>query len=87
MAPLRIVEKFTELSNDEGKDLFLTVQKVQKIIEQVHNTSSSTIVIQDGKDAGQTIKVRIINFFFNTKYHDKVCLSILLCDRCCKNTV
>jgi len=56
VAPLRPVEKFTELSSNEVKDLFLSVQKVQKAIEQVHNTNSSSIVIQDGKDAGQTIK-------------------------------
>lgn len=57
MAPLRTVFKFTQLSNEEVKDIFLTVQKVQKVVEQVHNANSSTIVIQDGKDAGQTIEV------------------------------
>ncbi|XP_060844615.1 deaminated glutathione amidase isoform X2 [Rhopalosiphum padi] len=56
VAPLRAVEKMTDLSNDEVGDLFLTVQKVQKTIEQVHNTNSSSIVIQDGQHAGQTIK-------------------------------
>lgn len=64
MAPLRAVEKMTDLSNDEVGDLFLTVQKVQKTIEQVHNTNSSSIVIQDGQHAGQTIKVCIIHFFY-----------------------
>lgn len=62
VAPKRVVEKFTDLSSDEVKDLFLVAQKVQKVIEQVHNTNSSSIVIQDGPYAGQTIKVRI---FFN----------------------
>lgn len=57
MAPQRVVEKFTDLSNEEVKDLFLVVQKVQKTIEKVHNTNSSSIVIQDGEDAGQTVKV------------------------------
>lgn len=62
MASRRIVSKFTELSSDEVKDLFLTVQKVEKVVEQMHNTNSSTIVIQDGQDAGQTIKVCSIIF-------------------------
>lgn len=56
VAPFRAVEKLTELSNDEVGDLFLVVQKVQKVIEQVYNTNSSSIVIQDGQHAGQTIK-------------------------------
>jgi bis(5'-adenosyl)-triphosphatase len=60
VAPNRVVAKMTELSSDEVQDLFLAVQKVQKVIEKVHVTNSSTIVIQDGQDAGQTIKVCII---------------------------
>lgn len=63
MAPLRTMKKFTDLSNDEVKDLFLAVQKVQKANEQVHNTNSSTIVIQDGQDAGQTVKVYIFYLY------------------------
>lgn len=60
MAPLRAVEKFTELSSEEVKDLFLVVQKVQKVNEDVHNANSSSIVIQDGQEAGQTVKVIVI---------------------------
>lgn len=63
MAPLRAMKKFTELSSDEVKDLFLAVQKVQKANEKVHNTNSSTIVIQDGQDAGQTVKVCIFYLY------------------------
>jgi len=60
VAPFRTVPKFTELSDAETKDLFLAVKKVQKVIERVHHTNSSSIVIQDGEDAGQTVKVRTI---------------------------
>lgn len=63
MAPLRTMKKFTEMSNDEVKDLFLAVQKVQKANELVHNTNSSTIVIQDGQEAGQTVKVCIFYLY------------------------
>lgn len=57
MAPIRTAAKFTELSSDEVRDLFLTVQKSQKVIEKLHETNSSSIVMQDGEDAGQTVKV------------------------------
>lgn len=57
------MKKFTEMSNDEVKDLFLAVQKVQKANELVHNTNSSTIVIQDGQEAGQTVKVCIFYLY------------------------
>jgi len=57
VAPIRVVEKFTDLSSNEVNDLFLAVQKVQKVNEQIHDAQSSSIVIQDGQDAGQTVKV------------------------------
>ncbi|XKL65920.1 hypothetical protein PGB90_009340 [Kerria lacca] len=53
--PIRVVKKFSNLSSLEVADLFQTVQKVQEVMEKVHNTESSTIVVQDGPDAGQTI--------------------------------
>lgn len=43
-------------------DLFQTVVKVQKIMETVHNAESSTICVQDGKYAGQTIPVCCVTF-------------------------
>ncbi|XP_050427011.1 nitrilase and fragile histidine triad fusion protein NitFhit isoform X2 [Adelges cooleyi] len=56
VAPLRSMEKLSDLNEDEVKDLFLLVQKVEKTVETLHNTKSASIVIQDGEDAGQTIK-------------------------------
>jgi len=56
VSSLREVKKFTELTSDEVSDLFNTVQKVQRVIEKDSNTNSSTICIQDGKDAGQSIE-------------------------------
>lgn len=63
MAPYRVVTKFTALSEDEVKDLFLAVQKVQKVLEQLHGANSSSIVIQDGKDAGQSVEVCYIQLY------------------------
>lgn len=56
VSSLRLVKKFTDLTADEVSDLFNTVQKVQKVIEKENNANSSTICIQDGKDAGQSIE-------------------------------
>lgn len=56
VSSLREAKKFTDLTADEVSDLFNTVQKVQKIIEQENNTNSSTICIQCGEHAGQSIR-------------------------------
>ncbi|XP_065214089.1 deaminated glutathione amidase [Planococcus citri] len=53
--PIRPAKRFSDLSSTEVADLFQTVQKVQRVMETVHEAKSSTIVIQDGPDAGQTI--------------------------------
>lgn len=36
--------------------MFQLTQKVQEIMEKIHGAGSSTITIQDGKDAGQTVE-------------------------------
>nr|CAD7434050.1 unnamed protein product [Timema monikensis] len=44
------------MTSEEISDMFLMVQKVQCVMEKIHQATSSSIVVQDGKDAGQTIK-------------------------------
>ncbi|KAI6657611.1 Fragile histidine triad L homeolog [Oopsacas minuta] len=56
VSPLRPVERFSGLTPDEVSDLFLTVQKVSNIIEKMYNATALTISMQDGEDAGQSIK-------------------------------
>ena len=53
--PKRVAKRFTDLTPDEVQDIFMTVQQAQRLIESFHECSSSTICIQDGKDAGQTV--------------------------------
>ncbi|KAK6624221.1 hypothetical protein RUM44_011080 [Polyplax serrata] len=55
VAPLREVKYFSELTPEEVADLFQTSQMVSKIMSHIHGTTSSTIVVQDGPEAGQTI--------------------------------
>jgi diadenosine tetraphosphate (Ap4A) HIT family hydrolase len=56
VAPIREAKRLRHLNSDEITDLFLTVQKVQKIIESEFSASASTVAIQDGIDAGQSIE-------------------------------
>lgn len=46
VTPIRVVKRLSELESFEVNDLFQAVQKVQSQMEKVHNTSSSTIVVQ-----------------------------------------
>lgn len=55
ISPKRIVDKFEDLKEDEVSDLFITVQKVSTVIQEVFKTTSSSIGIQNGKEAGQTV--------------------------------
>jgi len=55
VCPRRVTPKFTELADDEIADLWRTVAVVQRAIERAHGTTSSTLAIQDGPLAGQTV--------------------------------
>jgi len=61
--PLRRVKRLTCLSTMEVTDLFLTVQKVQKMLALTYfkpngamGEGSFNIAIQDGKESGQTVE-------------------------------
>ncbi|XP_073681675.1 bis(5'-adenosyl)-triphosphatase [Garra rufa] len=56
VCPLRVVERFRDLRPDEVADLFTTTQRIANVIEKHFQGSSLTIAIQDGPEAGQTVK-------------------------------
>ncbi|XP_045770132.1 nitrilase and fragile histidine triad fusion protein NitFhit isoform X2 [Maniola jurtina] len=56
VAPLRLVERNKDLTDEEAEDFYKTVILIQKLMETVHKTQSCTVTIQDGPDAGQTVK-------------------------------
>lgn len=57
VAPLRTsAKRLCHLDPQERNDFFMVVQKVQSAIENTFNVTSSTLAIQDGKDAGQSIE-------------------------------
>lgn len=47
--------RFNDLSPAEVQDLFLTVQRVSRMVERVFAATSLNIAIQDGVDAGQSV--------------------------------
>ncbi|CAM4732968.1 unnamed protein product [Leuciscus chuanchicus] len=56
VCPLRVVERFRDLRPEEVADLFMTTQRVADGIEKHFQASSLTIAMQDGPEAGQTVK-------------------------------
>ncbi|KAI4163368.1 MAG: hypothetical protein LQ342_003103 [Letrouitia transgressa] len=55
VSPRRIIPRLSDLSHTEVTDLFLTVQRVGRMIERVYGASSLNIAIQDGPAAGQSV--------------------------------
>ncbi|XP_049589921.1 bis(5'-adenosyl)-triphosphatase isoform X2 [Syngnathus scovelli] len=58
VCPLRQVERFRDLRPDEVTDLFSSTQRVAEVVEKHYNATSLTIAIQDGPEAGQTVKLQ-----------------------------
>lgn len=57
VASRRNVPRLKDLNPEEIIDFFMTVCKCQRLLEEYYNTTSSTVTVQDGCDAGQTVKV------------------------------
>lgn len=55
VSPQRVTPRLSDLTHAELTDLFLTVQRVGRMVERVYGTSSLNIAIQDGADAGQSV--------------------------------
>ncbi|XP_053076312.1 bis(5'-adenosyl)-triphosphatase isoform X2 [Acinonyx jubatus] len=56
VCPLRPVERFRDLRPDEVADLFQATQRVGMVVEKHFQGTSLTFSIQDGPEAGQTVK-------------------------------
>ena len=55
VAPKRVEAEYSNLSNAEISDLMVTVKRVNTCIMLAFDGSSSTITIQNGREAGQTV--------------------------------
>lgn len=57
VSPIRQAKRLTDLTANETADMFNVAKKVQKALEEHYTVNSSTVCIQDGADAGQTVPV------------------------------
>lgn len=64
VCPIRNVERLTKLSHVETSDLFITAKRIQAMLEDYYKATSSTVCIQDGSEAGQTVAVTM-NIYFH----------------------
>ena len=55
MSPRRVTPRLSDLTHTEVTDLFLTVQRVGRMIERVYDGTSLNVAMQDGADAGQSV--------------------------------
>ncbi|KAK9599481.1 Dinucleoside triphosphate hydrolase [Aspergillus fumigatus] len=55
VSPRRRVPRVADLTAAETSDLFLTVQRVGRMVERVYGASSLNIAVQDGPEAGQSV--------------------------------
>ena len=60
VCPIRCAQFFSDLTPAEVSDVFNTAQKVAKVLKAHYGTTSMQLAVQDGPDAGQTVKVRWI---------------------------
>ncbi|XP_017749703.1 PREDICTED: bis(5'-adenosyl)-triphosphatase isoform X2 [Rhinopithecus bieti] len=58
VCPLRPVERFHDLRPDEVADLFQVTQRVGTVVEKHFHGTSLTFSMQDGPEAGQTVKLQ-----------------------------
>ena len=55
VSPRRVTPRLSDLTQAEVADLFLTVQRVGRMVERVFGATSLNIAIQDGAAAGQSV--------------------------------
>ncbi|EPE28213.1 HIT-like protein [Glarea lozoyensis ATCC 20868] len=55
VSPHRVVPRLSDLTPTETADLFITVQRVGRLLERVYSASALNIPLQDGFDAGQSV--------------------------------
>lgn len=61
ISSLRPAARLQDLTEVEVADLFRTSVKVEQVLEKHHNSTSTTVCVQDGKNAGQTVPVCVIS--------------------------
>lgn len=67
VASRRCARRLRDLTPEETIDFFMTVCKAQRLMEQYYQTTSSTVTVQDGEFAGQTVRVTRFQAKLNNK--------------------
>lgn len=57
VSTIRVARRLEDLTQEEIADLFQTAVKVQNVLEKAYSAQSTTLTVQDGKYAGQTVPV------------------------------
>lgn len=55
VCPKRVAPRLADLTAEEISDLYLTVQRMGRLVERIYGASSLNIAMQDGVDAGQSV--------------------------------
>eukprot|EP00112_Aurelia_sp_Birch-Aquarium-sp1_P017687 Seg4127.5 transcript_id=Seg4127.5/GoldUCD/mRNA.D3Y31 product="Bis 5'-adenosyl-triphosphatase" protein_id=Seg4127.5/GoldUCD/D3Y31 len=55
VSSIREAARFSDLSQEEVADLFISTQMVSNVVKKEFSASSLSIAIQDGPEAGQTV--------------------------------
>lgn len=55
IVPKRVVPRLADLEANEVSDLFLSVQHIGKVLEDVYKARAMTVSLQDGVAAGQSV--------------------------------
>lgn len=56
VATKRCIPRVENMTTAETKDLFVTACRIAKVLDNYHDAKSTTITVQDGEFAGQTVK-------------------------------
>lgn len=56
IATKRKIARVEEMTQEETKDLFVGACRISKVVDDYHGAKSTTITVQDGEYAGQTVK-------------------------------
>lgn len=56
VATKRLIARVEDMTDQETKELFDAACKISKVLNKYHEAKSTTITVQDGEFAGQTVK-------------------------------
>lgn len=56
VATKRCIPRVEDMNAEEAKDLFLSACKIAKVLDDFYDAKSTTLTVQDGEFAGQTVK-------------------------------